>query len=122
MSSTLSNIQDPIPAEYRAIADRLFPSAGAGARGDEAALDFAHHLGVGGDYSALLAPADGERSLRRQLGHFRNNVELLIQKTWVEKADEAHKEKILDRITICVSDLEQGDSERALRAYVNILD
>lgn len=122
MRSTLQNILDPIPAEYRVISERLFPSAGTGAHTDAAALEFASLLGVGNDLSALIAGVDGERALRRQLGHFRNNVELLIQKTWVEKADEAHKEKLLDRIPVLVADLEKGDSERALRAFVHILD
>lgn len=122
MSSTLSNIQEPIPSEYRDIAERLFPSPGTGARSDAAALDFARRLGVGNDFSALVAGTDGERALRRQLGHFRNNVELLIQKTWVEKADEAHKEKLLDRIPVFVADLEKGDAERALKSFVHILD
>ena len=122
MSSTLSNLQEPIPAEYREVAERLFPSTGTGAHAEAAALEFARQLGVGNDFSAIFSSEDGERALKRQLGHFRNNVELLIQKTWVEKADEAHKEKLLDRIPVFVADIEKGDSERALRTFVHILD
>jgi len=49
-------------------------------------------------------------------------VELLIQKTWVEKADEAHKEKLLDRIPVFLSDMENSDYGRALKTFTHILD
>jgi len=83
---------------------------------------FADLLGVGTDCSEVMRTGDPEQADRRLLGHFRNNVELLIQKTWVEKADEVHKEKLLDRIPRFVTDIENGSYQQALATFVLILD
>jgi hypothetical protein len=40
----------------------------------------------------------------------------------VEKADEAHKEKLLDRLPLFVADMEAGDYSRALKTFVHIAD
>jgi hypothetical protein len=118
-------LDEVIPAEYRVIAGELFSDAGLAAypKGIER---FAEVLGVVAEFRESFDP--GKATLgtpvsdRRLLGHFRNNVELLIQKTWVEKADEAHKEKLLDRIPVFVLDMERSDYPRALRTFIHILD
>jgi hypothetical protein len=114
-------IDEVIPAEYRAIAGDLFTSGDATGGN---ALRFASFLGISDDYAQLVS-VDIEtktRADRRILGHFRNNLELLIQKTWVEKADEAHKEKLLSRVPSLVSDLERQDYSRALKTFIQIID
>jgi len=118
-------IDEVIPAEYRTIAEQLFPPAGTGLPGTYTETEirrFADLLGVGPDCMPVMDHQQIAQADRRLLGHFRNNVELLIQKTWVEKADEAHKEKLLDRIPVFVADMEQGAYPRALQTFVLILD
>jgi hypothetical protein len=56
------------------------------------------------------------------LGHFQNNLDLLIQKTWVEKADEQRKEKLLDRLPGFIAGIEAGEYHRALTDFGHILE
>jgi hypothetical protein len=95
-----------VPEDYREISEALFPRGGYQAGNGpslEAALAFAGILGVGSDYEWLLENGDMERFLES----FQNNLDLLIQKTWVEKADEIRKEKLLDRVPAFIRKIEQ---------------
>jgi hypothetical protein len=127
MSFSRPVIDEVIPSEYRTVAEDLYPSIigqGDDRATDAAAAAFAACLGLGAEFSAYLLPPGAARAAadRRLLGHFRNNVELLIQKTWVEKADEAHKEKLLDRVPVFVAEMEKGDYERALKTFIHIAE
>jgi hypothetical protein len=124
MSSTMMTIDDVIPAEYRELADRLFPATGVGAPGPKGFLaeqQFARLLGIEEDFNQAVQEQQNQAVLKRLLVHFQNNVELLIHKTWVEKADEAHKEKLLTRIPRFVENMEAGHYEQALAVFINIL-
>lgn len=120
----MMTIDDVIPAEYRELADRLFPATGVGAIGSKdflAEQQFAKIIGIESDFSNALKDLHNEAIQRRLLVHFQNNVELLIHKTWVEKADEAHKEKLLSRIPHFVETMEAEKYEQALDVFINIL-
>jgi hypothetical protein len=54
--------------------------------------------------------------------HFQNNLDLLIQKTWVEKADEARKDKLQDRVPGLMDAIEQENYPAALKEFSEILD
>jgi hypothetical protein len=112
-----------IPKEYRAVAEALFPPEGhpPGPR-QEAARAFAKILGIGADYERLLAAGHSGPAMRQFLGHFQNNLDLLIQKTWVEKADELRKEKLQDRVPLLIEEIERQDFQRALGELGAILD
>ncbi|MDR2747531.1 MAG: hypothetical protein LBB77_08810, partial [Treponema sp.] len=86
-----------IPVEYRSKAEALFPPKKSSPE-VKAAEEFAEILGIGADYRYILSPDRSEKDICHLLGHFQNNLDLLIQKTWVEKADEQRKEKLLDRL------------------------
>lgn len=125
MSSTLQNNNDVIPPEYRELTQEFINATGSASDGSTIAASmgrFADQLGIGSDYRSVMESEDGVQSLNHLLGHFRNNVELLIHKTWVEKADESHKEKLLDRIPLFVSDMEKSDYVQAHRTFIHILD
>lgn len=114
-----------IPGEYRKKAERLFPVRGfAPGEGPslKAAADFAKALGIGAEYKRLLAADKTGREMRIFLGHFRNNLDLLIQKTWVEKADEARKEQLQDEIPEFMAVIEQGNVRQALEQFGAILE
>jgi hypothetical protein len=114
-----------IPDEYRAVAMRLFPPEGfADGKGPEkaAALAFSDVLGIGADYRRLLEEKKSGEEMRKFLDHFQNNLDLLIQKTWVEKADEVRKEKLQDRIPDFISEIEKGNFKKALRDFGAILE
>jgi hypothetical protein len=116
------DVNNAIPAEYRGVAETLFPPKGF-APGQGPAIgaveDFAEILGIGADYKRILDTTSGVQQL---LGHFQNNLDLLIRKTWVEKADELRKEKLLDRLPGFIAGIEAGDYQRALKDFGAILE
>jgi hypothetical protein len=103
----------------------LFPLGGPEGKGPDpdAAAAFAEALGIGAEYQRLLAANQvGSREMHEYLCHFQNNLDLLVQKTWVEKADEARKEKLQDRIPGFVAGIKQGNFQRALEEFGAILE
>lgn len=117
-------IDEVIPAEFRESATALFDSGTTAEDAERRALRFSSLLGIADDYSQLVSDDAQVRSRadRRILGHFRNNLELLIKKTWVEKADEAHKDKLFNRVPSLVADLERADYEHALKTLITVVD
>ena len=115
-----------IPAEYRKAAEKLFPAnAAPGNKNPEikAAEDFAFSLGIGTEYKRLfsLIKAPG-KEMNEFMNQFQNNLDLLIQKTWVEKADETRKEKLLSEIPGFISDIEKRNFKNALDQFALILN
>ena len=114
-----------IPDEYRKTAENLFPPGGTAKKGPtpKAALDFANVLGIGADYRRFL---NVNKTAGAEMGclleNFRNNLDLLIQKTWVEKADEDRKEKLQDNVPDFVAGIEHGNYQQALDEFGVILD
>jgi len=120
-----SNVSFAIPDEYRTIAEALFPSGGFSPEYGpdlKATVDFAKALETGAEYQRLFALRKDDEKMREFLGHFQNNLDLLIQKTWVEKADEARKEKLQDQVPPLMALIEQGNFQRALEEFGKILD
>jgi hypothetical protein len=114
-------VNPAVPEDYRKITEVLFPFNGHEAEKGpsiEAARAFAEILGIGSDYERFLESGDTERLLVS----FQNNLDLLIQKTWVEKADEVRKEKLLDRVPAFISGIERGEYRAALEEFGAILE
>ena len=106
------------------IAEALFPSDGFPAGGPDlkAAGIFAEALGIDTEYKRLFALKRNDAKMHGFLGHFQNNLDLLIQKTWVEKADETRKEKLQDEIPPLMALIEQADFHQALEKFGKVLD
>ncbi|MDR0556825.1 MAG: hypothetical protein LBG43_02995 [Treponema sp.] len=117
MRSAFSHINDAIPEEYQEIAAALFLEDSSLETVDR----FADVLGIGNDYKRFLAITD-PAEIHKRLEHFQNNLNILIQKTWVEKADEVRKEKLQDRTPDFIEQIEKGDYQRALKDFNGILD
>ncbi|MDR1251043.1 MAG: hypothetical protein LBK62_02640 [Treponema sp.] len=114
-----------IPGEYRKTAENLFPLGGfpPGQGPDlQAAAEFANALGIGADYQRLLTLKKSDKEMRAFLCHFQNNLDLLIQKTWVEKVDETRKEQLQDEIPGFMAGIEQGNLRQALEEFGAILE
>ncbi|MDR2435120.1 MAG: hypothetical protein LBD47_11210 [Treponema sp.] len=88
----------------------------------KAASDFADALGVGAEYRRLLKLNKTDKEMHSFLGHFQNNLDLLIQKTWVEKADESRKERLQDEVPDFVAGIEQGNFQQSLEEFGAILE
>jgi len=84
-------------------------------------LTFADKLGVGTYYRSLTADQTNPEELEKFLLSFRNNLELLIQKTWVEKADEDRKAALLESLPEFIALIKKGDCETALEEFEVIL-
>jgi len=88
----------------------------------ESANAFAKILGIGEDYRQLWEIYKSGKPAGEFLDHFQNNLDLLIQKTWVEKADEIRKENLLNQVPPFVSRIEKGSYPEALEEFGAILE
>jgi hypothetical protein len=125
MYRCFSSINIAIPGEYRKAAESLFPQGGFSPGqepGPGAVADFAEALGIGADYRRLLALNKTDAEMTAFLGHFQNNLDLLIQKTWVEKADEERKERLQDEVPGFMTLIKQGNLRQALEQFGAILE
>jgi hypothetical protein len=119
------SVNNAIPDECRKIAEDLFPPCGSPAsRGPTVpvAEAFAGILGIGRDYKRLLNLRCADEKVTCFLESFQNNLDLLIQKTWVEKADEVRKEKLQDRIPPFISTIMEENYQKALGEFGAILE
>jgi hypothetical protein len=106
-----------IPEEYRHITDKLIsPDASV-----EQVHSFADILGIGADYQKLFHTAS-QSEIHQRLALFKTNLDLLIQKTWIEKIDEDIKEKLQDRVPGFIAEVEARDYRRALVDFNKILN
>jgi len=110
-----------LPEEYRAIAGDLFPPGGKGSS-VEAARAFAVVLGIDEEYNEVWNTHKSGQAPREFLDRFQNNLDLLIQKTWVEKVDEIRKEKLQDRVPPLIALIEKEDYSGALEEFGAILE
>ena len=114
-----------LPKEYRDTAEILFPSVGfQGGKGPsvEAAGAFADILGIGQNFSRLWDAYKSGKIVGEFLDHFQNNLDLLIQKTWVEKAEETRKEDLQDKVPPFITLIEKGNFSEALEEFGVILE
>jgi len=88
----------------------------------DAAGRFAGSLGIGEDYIRLWNSYKSGQLAGKFFNHFQNNLDLLIQKTWVEKLDEVRKEKLQDKVAPFILLLENGDYPQALEEFGSILE
>ena len=113
-----------LPEEYQAVAEELFPSDGfpeGTGPSIKTAQSFADALGIGEDYNKLLNSLNSSQAVSDFLDRFQNNLDLLIQKTWVDKSDETRKEKLLDNVPPFVAIIEKEDYSQALEEFGPIL-
>jgi hypothetical protein len=125
MFVSLPSSSKALPREFRSAAEKLFPSKGfKPGKGPtvEAAAAFAEILGIGGEFKRLFNSFKSDKAAGDILNRFQNNLDLLIQKTWVEKADEARKNALQDKIPPFVSLIEKGDYIVALEEFGEVLE
>jgi hypothetical protein len=125
MFASPPNASKALPKEYRGIAEKLLPPRGfSHGKGPsvEAVKSFAEILGIGEDYKRLWNIYKAGQIEGDFLNHFQNNLDLLIQKTWVEKADETRKDDLLDKVIPFIALIEKGDYPEALKEFGAILE
>ena len=89
----------------------------------EYALQIAEAFGAEPDFAALFEEKTEHRNMREKstVQSFRKNIELLVQKTWVEKADEAMKEEVLAAIDVLCENLAEQKYCRVLQDLLPVL-
>ena len=113
-----------LPAEYRKAAERLFPKSGFSRifkPDSKAAIEFAKALGAGNEYQRVIAMDKNSEELKTFLHHFKTNLDLLIQKTWVEKNEEKRKDALHDDTASFMIKLDDGDYHGAIEDFGAIL-
>jgi hypothetical protein len=115
-----------IEDDYRIAAEALFPPTmppeGEGMT-YAAVENFACVLGVEAEFRRFASEGGTEaEEFRHFLAHFQKNLDLLISKTWVEKADEIRKEQLQRRLPILIDFIERRDYRAALEEFGIVLD
>jgi hypothetical protein len=84
------------------------------------AAALADAMGNPGEFGRYLDGSAAERlvKLDRLLRVFRENVELLVHKTWVEKSEEKPKEKLLEELVAFERDFRDGSVGPAFKRFV----
>mgnify|MGYP001766983032 CR=1 FL=1 len=91
-----------------------------GARRNKQAVKLADILGNAGEFQHYVSGSPGDRLARidKLLRIFRENVELLVHKTWVENPEEKPKERLLEDLVSFERDYRDGSTASAFKRFV----
>ncbi len=87
------------------------------------ATQLASAFGDRGEFKAIVTGKDSVRDAaeKKLVASFQRNLELLVQKTWVEKADESMKDEIFFRINTLCKNLSRYDYHTSLSEFLPVL-
>jgi len=87
------------------------------------AVQLAAAFGDSGDFGSIVGTKNAARdeSEKKLVLSFQKNLELLVQKTWVEKADESMKEEVVQRIAALCKNLSRHDYHTSLSEFLPVL-
>ncbi|MHB9296307.1 hypothetical protein PilKf_02067 [Pillotina sp. SPG140] len=100
-----------LPSEYQRYASDLLDST------VQTIENFADILGIGKDYRKFLS----DHNLDQLLKQFQNNIDILIEKTWVLSTDKHYKDLLRDRIPGFVDTIKQSQYQEAIEHFTIIL-
>lgn len=123
MSVPESLAEDPIAVDAEKAVYEIFPllvNADNQVLREQYAIAFANILGNPGEFYPVVSGSKGERliHIERLLRAFRENVELLIRKTWVEKHDEKRKERVQEDLVSFVQEFQSGSVQKAFPHFI----
>lgn len=127
MAETVYAVEDPADLDIEKAAFEIFPLM-TGTTNSVSRREYASALadiiGGPGPFRKYVVGNSGDlASLRtRLLSVFRDNVRLLLAKTWVEAHDEALKDKALAALESLVDMISAADYVKALPAFVAVAD
>lgn len=124
-TSIFTNDASMPAAVQKAYSDSLPHFIGISSDSDlaETALQLAEAFGDQGTFSVTMTAKNASRieSEKHLVHSFQKNLELLVQKTWVEKADESMKEETLSRINTLCGNLTRYDYHTSLSEFLPVL-
>ncbi len=117
--------EDPIAADAENAAYEIFPlltHAENPILREQYSIAFANILGNPGEFYPIVSGSKGERLIRIEnlLRAFRENVDLLIRKTWVEKHDEKRKDRLHEELVAFVQEFQSGAVRKAFSHFVEL--
>ncbi len=126
METSIFNNDTSMPvAVKKAVAEALpfFIGIGSDSALASTAIQLADAFGDQGSFAATMTVKSAARdeSEKKLVVSFQKNLELLVQKTWVEKADEAMKEEMLLRINTLCGNLTRYDYHTSLSEFLPVL-
>lgn len=127
MGETVYAVEDPADLDIEKAAFEIFPlfigTANAVSRREYASA-LADIIGGPGAFRKYVVGNAGDLDARRAhlLDVFKDNVRLLVAKTWVEGKDEARKELALAGLDTFAGMVSAADYRNAIPAFVGIAD
>jgi hypothetical protein len=122
MSSRETTIDERFVSTTEKAAFEILPLlVGAGdSRRGRYAIQLADILGNPGEFQQYINGSGPERLARmdRLLRVFRENVELLVHKTWVEKSEERPKDRLLEDLLAFEREFRDGAISPAFKRFV----
>lgn len=105
MNFTEFATEDSIVLDYERAAKEIFPllaNAPTSFLKEQYAIAFGNILGNPGEFFNYVSGSEGDKKQKiRDLGkHFKQNIELLVGKTWVDHSDSKKKSKILGELAL----------------------
>ncbi|MDR0550881.1 MAG: hypothetical protein LBG72_02550 [Spirochaetaceae bacterium] len=113
-----------LPSDYYQKALALFPDQGSiqeNAPPRRVFMEFVELLGIAAEYKRVVDMKDDDTDFFKFVASFYKNMELLIDKTWVEKSDEMRKDTLHARLPVFFSEIENRNYERALSEFGGVL-
>ncbi|MCX7023685.1 MAG: hypothetical protein NT080_03595 [Spirochaetes bacterium] len=126
MAFTQYATDDPVAAEVEKAAFEIFPLlVGAESRllREQYALAFSNILGNPGEFTRCVTGSSGDRlaKISALLEAFRENAELLVDKTWVEARDEERKSAVAKEIGLFLDCYRSGKVREAFPRFLSLV-
>ncbi|HHU36231.1 MAG TPA: hypothetical protein GXZ47_03285 [Treponema sp.] len=126
MQTSIFENDDGIPKAVKTAVTKVLPlfySSTDDATLASNSLLLAEAFGDMGYFKGIVTDKDTVRdeAEKKLVTSFQKNLELLVQKTWVEKADESIKEEMLSRISTLCGNLSRHDYNSSLSEFLPVL-
>lgn len=127
MEQTVYTVDDPADLDSEKAAFEIFPlfvSTNNPVLRREYAAALADIIGTPGEFHAYVRGNNGDLASRHEhlVDIFKDNVHLLVTKTWVDKHDEKLKTKTLGELEALSQAFLGGDYEEALKRFTMVAD
>ncbi|MDX9956983.1 MAG: hypothetical protein RBT68_00955 [Spirochaetia bacterium] len=127
MDQIVYAVDDPTDLDTEKAAFEVFPlfvSTSNTVLRREYASALADIIGTPGEFHAYVRGNNGDLASRHKhlLGIFKDNVRLLVTKTWVDKHDEKRKSRTLDELDALSTAFLDGNYQEALNRFTSVAD
>jgi hypothetical protein len=127
MEQTVYAVDDPADLDIEKAAFEIFPllvSTGNVVLRREYASALADIIGTPGEFHVYVRGTSGDLASRHVhlVEMFKDNVRLLVTKTWVDKHDDKRKSKTIHELEALSAAFLGGDYQGALTRFISIAD